>query len=199
MKPALLTGTSSEFLGKKPLPRLLRERFVIFVLGPEGSGKTSVSLRLAGGGMTYKDTQQTQELILERVKNGAFPEAVLLPRALVLDGPVWLGGRPGQVDVLAELLARRAAHGKMTLVCQSDTDGSIQEVIARMEPGTSATIGLRFPKGERGRRAFARRACDQLGVPRSAARGTANLEPWGYARVTEELKKAHLEPDSQAP
>ena len=73
-------------------------------------------------------------------------------------------------------------------MCQSDTDGSVEELIATMEPGSLVVIGLRFPKGERGRLRFARRQCDRLGLPKSLARGTDQLEPWGYDRVVAHLK-----------
>jgi len=41
---------------------------------------------------------------------------------------------------------------------------------------------LRFPVG-RGRRRFALRVCDDLGLDGAHARSVKNLEPWSYARV----------------
>jgi hypothetical protein len=75
------------------------------------------------------------------------------------------------------------------VLCQCDEDGSIDELIAVMRPGSIAVIGLRFPRGKRGRLRFARRVCEELGAPREAARGTDQLEPWGYSRVVESIRR----------
>lgn len=194
-KPALLTGTSSEYLGRRALPRILRERSIIVVLGPEGSGKTSVARRLAGEGHTYLDTRETQNALVDYVASRSWAGGLVDAPALVLDGPIWLRNRPAAVTALGELLRRRLEAGRRTIVCQSDSDGSVQELIKSMEPGSLVVIGLRFPKGVRGRRRFARRICDRLGLPRSAARGTEQIEPWGYEPVIRSLheKKQEME------
>ena len=46
LAPALITRTSGELIGRRPLPRVLLERPVLFVLGPRGVGKTSVARRI---------------------------------------------------------------------------------------------------------------------------------------------------------
>src|SRR5687768_16924784 len=46
--PALITRTSGELLGKRPWPRVLTDRPLLFVLGPRDAGKTSVARRLLG-------------------------------------------------------------------------------------------------------------------------------------------------------
>lgn len=187
-KPALLTGTSSEYLGKRALPRILRERSIVVMLGPEGSGKTSVARRLAGRGHLYLDTRDTQNALVDFVAKHRWHEDLVRAEALVLDGPAWLRNRPAAVNAFCELIRRRQHHGRRTFVCQIDSDGSVEELIAAMEPGSLVVIGLRFPKGARGRLRFARRMCDQLDLPRAAARGTDQLEPWGYARVIDYLR-----------
>ena len=113
----------------------------------------------------------------------------LLGCALVLDGPVWLRGRLGVVELLKELVEMRAREGRRTVLCQRDTDGSLDELIAVLTPGTSVVIGLRFPTGKRGRLRFARRLCEELGAPREAARGTDQLVPWRYERVVEVIRR----------
>lgn len=196
--PAFLAGTSAEYLGRKPWPRVIRERQVIFVLGPEGSGKTQVARRMqaftdqnakaSGEGSIYFDSRALQHAVLDRVRNGYWAEELRLARSLVLDGPVWLRNRAGLVDLLVELLRERDRERRRTIVCQSDNDGSIEALIGAMDVGSIVVVALRFPKGRRGRLNFARRVCDDLGIPREAARGTEAIEPWGYDAVAEHLR-----------
>jgi len=188
-KPALLTGTSSEYLGKRSLPRILQERVNIVVLGPEGAGKTSVACRLAGDDLLYLDTRQTQNALVDYVSKGEWAAPMLEMKALVLDGPIWLRNRPAAVSAFCGLMRRRRDAGQHTFVCQSDSDGSVEQLIAAMEPGSLVIIGLRFPKGARGRLRFARRMCDEMGLARALARGADQLDPWRYDGVVEYLKR----------
>lgn len=109
---------------------------------------------------------------------------------LIIDGPAWLRNRPAVVDALHELLTHRAASGRRSIVIQNNGDGSIEYLMDRMKAGSMVVLGLRFPKGPRGRLRFARRICDDLGVPREAARGTHTLDPWNYTRVLEHIHAA---------
>jgi len=188
-RPALLTGTSSEYLGKRALPRILRERRVVVVLGPSGVGKTRVALRIADGEALVLNAKEVQEALIERVGQRRWADRLLQAPSLVLDGPVWLRNRPAAVDALCELLYACSDAGVRTLVCQGSSDASVEELMGRMPAGSLAVIGLRFPKGTRGRLRFARRACDGLALPRTAARGTDSLEPWGYAQVMDALRE----------
>lgn len=188
-KPAFLTGTSSEFLGKKPWPRVVRQRSVVVVIGPEAVGKTSVAKRILGGAALRLNTHQMQESLIRRVREGKWPQEVVQAEGLILDGPVWLRGRLGVVELLKELLVQRARQKRRTLVVQSDSDGSIDELIGVMPPGTLAVIGLRFPKGKRGRLRFARRICREVGAPEQAANGTEKLEPWRYQHVIDAVRR----------
>lgn len=181
--PALLTGTSSEFMGHKPMPRLLRQRRVIFVLGPDGVGKSTVARLLAGSGHLRLDNRELDRVLLDRVRTGQWDETLTHSACLVLDGPTWLRNRTGAVQLLAELAQSRAISGHRTLFCQVDADGSIEELIAVMEAGSSVVVGLRFPSGRRARLRCARRLCDDLGLPREVAVGSEELEPWRYDRL----------------
>ena len=188
--PALLTGTSAEFIGKRHLPRILRERCTHFVLGPDGSGKTRVAERIAkhwSKRPIHLDCRSLQDALLERVKQRRWSRRLRQARALVLDGPVWLRNRPAVVEALVELIEDRRQYGWPTTICQVDLDGSVDAVMARLETGSFVVVGLRFPTGARGRLRFARRMCKDLGISTQAARGTDQLDPWHYRAVLDDL------------
>ena len=187
--PALLTGTSTEYLGKRHLPKVMRDRPVVILMGPDGVGKTSVAARIAGERSRRLDTRALQQAILRRVRTGAWSKALIRARGLILDGPVWLRNRPGVVEMIVELLHARGEIGRRTVVCQADTDCHIDVLIAAAPRGTLALVGLRFPKGKRGRLRFARRMCEERGIPKEAARGIEHLEPWRYDRVIEQIER----------
>lgn len=184
LAPALLTGTSAEFLGRKPLPRLLRARQVVFVLGPEGAGKSRVARALAGATRVELDNRQLDHAMLDRLRTGRWSEGIERAPALVVDGPVWLKGRRGAVQLLLELARVRAAAVRRTVFCQVSGDPSIEELIGAIEPGSAVVLGLRFPTGRRARLRCAWGMCEELGVPREAATGSEGLEPWRYDRLT---------------
>lgn len=183
LAPALLTGTSGEFMGRKPLPRLLRERKVIYVLGPHGVGKSRVARLLSGPSREDLDRQSLEHALIERVRTGKWANTLLRAPSLVIDGPVWLRNRHGAVTLLLELARLRAAAGYRTVICQAELDGSVEELISASEPGSAVVVGLRFPTGKRSRLRCARDLCDELGLPHEVAIGSDTLDPWRYDRL----------------
>jgi len=157
------------------------------VLGPEGVGKTTVAMKLAGPGSLRLNTRQLQTALVERVQMRAWSREFIDAPALVLDGPVWLQNRPAAVECLGELIRQRAGLGRRTLVVQPDSDGSAHLLADELAAGELVVLGLRYPKGRRGRLRFARRICDELGIPWHAATGTDELGVWNYARVIKKL------------
>lgn len=187
-EPALLSGTSMEYLGAKPVPRRVRERPVVFVMGPNGAGKSAVAVRLAGPGALVLDTKGVQAALVSRAAHQGWSSAIQTAPALVLDGPVWLRGRPAAVSSLGELVALRAAAGLRTVICQADRDGSALSLIEALTVAQYAVLALRLPAGRRGKMRFARKLCDRMGLPHCAAKGSADLTGWSYAKVLEQLQ-----------
>lgn len=199
VRPSLLIGTSTEYLGKRPWPRVIRQRQAVVVVGPPGVGKTSVAVRIAGPERILLEGCELQAALLRRVRTGRWEARLVRAPGLVLDDLRWLGARPGVVPMLAELVERRGERGRRTVLCQCDADGSIDALMCEMGAGSCVVIGLRFPAGKRARNRFARRACDELGVPWEAARRTAALEPWSYAAVLERIEAWPLDGDAPQP
>ncbi len=183
-RPALLTGTSSEFIGNRPLPKVVRSRRVAFFMGPRGVGKSTVAQLVAGAGHVRLDAQELKQAILFRVGAARWPPAIDAARTLVLDGPVWLRNRVGALQLLADLARERAERRLRTMFCEVDQDGSLQPIISMMEAGRSVVVVLRFPDGRRARVRCARRICRSLGLPEQVAEGSDQLSPWSYDRLT---------------
>lgn len=188
-RPALMTGTSSEYLGRRPLPRQVQSRAVAVILGPVGVGKSEVARRIAAmpplgrvptGQIIVLDAAAVHEALIDRVSRRRWADRLVEARALVLDGVTWLGGRPAALRALGELLSARAAAGRRTLVVQGEDPESIDALMSQIDPRDVAIVGLRFPKGERGRLRFARRVCEDLGISRLHARPAAAIAPWSY-------------------
>lgn len=179
--PAFLTGTSTEYIGEKPLPRVVRDRPVVFLLGPAGVGKSLVASRLASGTTVVLSTQAVQTAVLERVRHQRWPEELLACDTLVLDGPVWLHGRPAVVGLLRELLDLRG--DRRTLVCQADTDGSVHLLMDKVPVGRCATVALRFPASRKARLRAAERICRENRIPIRYARRATSGDNWSYRGV----------------
>ncbi len=182
--PAFITGTSSEFMGRKPLPRVLRQRWITFLLGPEGVGKSTVARSLSAAGSRLEiDAKQFETLVNARVRSGGWSQRILSAPSVVLDGPMWLSNVPGRKRFLIELVRHRAKSGRRTFVCQTKDDLSVANLLEEVEPGSAVTLGLRFPVGRRARLRCARALCEKLGLPQDCAIGSEDLDPWRYDRV----------------
>ena len=144
-------------------------------------------MRLAGSGAVYWSSQAIERAVLERVREGRWPSEALCNACLVLDGPVFVRTRASLRKLLRELLDARTAVSSRTLVTDASGDGSAERLLDGMAAGDTVIIGLRFPKGRRGRLRYARRRCAEQGLPREAAAGTDRLEPWTYQAVSDAL------------
>lgn len=183
-----MSGTSTEFLGRKPLPRAVQERPLVFLLGPRGVGKTRVSQRLLGGAaalISARDTlEQTQHCLLQ----GEWSSLFLSSPRLIIESPCFLERRPAFRSALAKLLQTRVRGGRRTIVIEALDGISVQQVLLQVVPPTQrATVLLRFPVG-RGRQRFAARVCDELEISRVHVRAVKNLDPWTYEQVYTTLR-----------
>lgn len=170
------------------------------VVGPPGSGKSVVAQRIAGhglGGVVSLSPSEIESALERAVRRGGhWPDAVLEAPGLVLEGPNYLCTRRVVRDLLVNLLEDRADRGLKTVICENQEDGSSAMLQRALAPGRLVTVALRFPRSRSGRMRVARRIASEMGLPKSAARGTDALEPWCYARVVEALRGVSERPEA---
>jgi len=186
--PAFVSGTSTEFLGRKPLPRAVQDRPLVFLLGPSGVGKTRVAQHLLSDACLLDEREtlaHTQHYLLQQ----DWRSALASPQPLIIESPSFLDQRPSFSSALRELLAARVAGGRRTIVIEARDGLSVQQNLLQVVPPEQrATVVLRFPVG-RGRQRFVARVCDELGIPRVHARALKDLEPWTYEAVYSRLQQ----------
>lgn len=188
VKSALITGTSGEYLGRRPLPRALRQRALVVICGPRCVGKTSVARVLAGDKARLIDDRGLHQAVLWRVREQKWSNALRDVPALIIDGPVFLERRPGAAAMVAELVRHRVEAGLRTVLVEGPVaDGSVGILMDAVSPEQRATLTLRFPV-EGGRVRFAQRICERLGLERALARSTLSIEPWCYQAAREALE-----------
>ncbi len=189
-EPAHYTRTASEFLGRRPLPTVIRDRSLVFLFGPGGVGKTTVAARLAQARATpgtvveplVVDGPALRAHLVGRARNGRFAAPLEHAPSLIVDGVDCLYGREGAVGFFGGLLGTRCAAGHRTVVVQGCADDSLALLYSSVPPECRASVLLRFPVG-RGRRRFVQAECRERGVPFTAARGLVTAEPWTYAGI----------------
>ncbi len=185
---SLLTGTSSEFLGRRPLPRVLRQRPLVVVCGPRCVGKSSVAATIAGERARVLDDRGLHQATVWRIHKRRWSKAVLEQPCLVIDGPVFLATRPAAAGMVAALIQQRVDAGLRTILVEGPVDdGSVQLLMDAVAPEQRVTLTLRFPV-EGGRLRYAQRICDELGLSRALARETLALDYWCYRTVREHLE-----------
>jgi len=150
-------------------------------------GKTEVARKLLGEDAPHLTDAELREAVVRRVRRRRWDPVLLSAPGLILDGPCFLSQRPGFAKSIQALLRRRVKDGLRTVVIEAPDGGPTTELSLIIPPDDRATLLLRFPVG-RGRRRFALRMCEELGVDTTHARVVVNLEPWTYGRVRAVLR-----------
>lgn len=179
---ALLTRTSKELLGERPLPTVLRDRSVVYVLGALGCGKSTVARRLAPVGSPVYDAESLRKALNLAARQRKWAEALTESPGLIFDGVDCLHRRYGAIRLLGELLRTRADAGRRTVLVAGDTDTSVALLYPELPCEQRATVLLRFPVGG-GRRRFVNERCAARGLDPGRGVGAQSLEPWSYAAV----------------
>jgi hypothetical protein len=182
--PALITRTSAEVLGRRPLPRVVRERPAIFVLGPNGVGKTTVARRLTD--VPGVRVIEFRSAVVTAARERAWSRDLREAPALLLDDVDFLHNRLGAQELLGKLLRERAIAGRRTVLCQGQPDTSVTLLYTAVPLSLRATVLLRFPVG-RGRRRHVLARCEARGIDYAEARSAVQLEPWTYEGVERAL------------
>jgi len=185
--PALASGTSTEFLNLKSLPRAIQERAMVFVLGPQGVGKSFVARAMAGIEGQYLSEDDVLAAVKVQTRKRQWADDLVQHPALVLESPCFLNRRPAVLRSLQDLLRLRAGQGRRTWVCEAESGSNVERLMEAIHPGYRATLVLRFPVGL-GRKRFASKMCSELGVDDEYAKETLKLDPWSYTAVIEFLQ-----------
>jgi hypothetical protein len=187
IRSTLLTGTSGEYLGRKPFPRVIQQRLLIVICGPRCVGKSSVAQAIAGDKARTLDDRALHQALLWRVRQKKWSRALLDIQDLVLDGPVFLQARPAAAGMVSELIRARCEARLRTVLVEGPVgDGSVELLMDAVDPELRATLTLRFPM-DGGRLRYAVAVCEELGLPRELARATLELQPWCYLAVRQHL------------
>lgn len=179
---ALLTRTSKELLGERPLPTVLRARPVVYVLGAPGCGKSTVAQRLAPAGSPAYDAESLRKALNLAARQRKWAEVLTESPGIIFDGVDCLHRRYGVIRLLGELLRMRADAGRRTVLVAGDTDTSVALLYPELPCEQRATVLLRFPVGG-GRRRFVNERCAARGIDPARGAGAFALEPWSYAGV----------------
>ena len=198
LKPPVvfLTGTFTEFVGNRDQPEALASRPVLFLLGPAGSGKTTVARHWLGydAPIIRKDTMF--DLLIRRVLDRTWDHSdICHHERLILEIPSLVGNKTQMTKLLTELINHRSRKGKKTAILDSEDNASLQGLMASIDSTSRVSIVLRFPEGK-GKYRFLAHRCHKENIPLRHARRLAKYEPWTYRAVLTELEKVVLQEKS---
>jgi hypothetical protein len=187
-----LTGTLTEFTGNRDQPHALFSRPVLFLLGPAGSGKTTVARHYFGNDTPIVRKGDVFKRLVRRILTRSWKETELCDSdSLILEIPSTLGNKPQITKLLTELINERTRLGMRTAVLDSEDNASLQGLLSSIDSTIRANIVLRFPEGK-GRYRFLAHRCREKNIPLRHARRLAQLTPWTYKRVLTELENLNV-------
>lgn len=194
MAGALIAGTSTEFVGDRPLRVSVRACPIALVEGPLGAGRTTVARRIAEQdgceALVVDGRSFATSASVSRVRRGRWSEALREAPALIFDELAMLAERRGAVvSQLVELLEDRANRGLRTVCVAAPGDASLSALCEHLAPERTVHVLLRFP-ARSGRVRFARREANLRGLSDESATGLEHLEPWTYEAVRAALDAA---------
>ena len=191
LKPPVvfLTGTFTEFVGNRSQPAALNSRPVLFLLGPAGSGKTTVAQHWLGNDAPIVRKNTMFDLLIRRVLDRTWDHAEICHHErLILEIPSLVGNKTQMTKLLTELIHHRSRMGKKTAVLDSEDNASLQGLMASIDSTTRVSIVLRFPEGK-GKYRFLAYRCKKENISLRHARKLAKYEPWTYRGVLTELER----------
>jgi hypothetical protein len=184
-----LTGTLTEFVGNRDQPHALFSRAVLFLLGPAGTGKTTVARQYLGFDAPIVRKDEVFQLLVRRILSRSWEETELCySDSLILEIPSVLGNKQQITKLLTELINERSRLGKRTAILDSEDNASLQGLLASIDSTIRASIVLRFPEGK-GRYRFLAHRCREKNIPLRYARRLSQLTPWTYKGALTELEK----------
>jgi hypothetical protein len=139
------------------------------------------------------DSRELGNRVAKTIRSRRLDEELRSCESLILDAPYFISRRPGYRRSITRLLQQRVELGHRTILLESQDMASMQALMDGVDLEDRATLSLRFPVG-RGRRRYALKVCDELGVSPSYARQMMNLDPWSYTAVRDSLTRV-LESD----
>lgn len=179
------------YLRARALPRVLRERELVVVLGPPGSGKTSVAKQVLASTVTTLRGDKLQDACTRAVRRNAWPPELVQAKGLLIEGPTFLARRRGAARLLGELIQARVKLGLKTVVTGGADDSALL-LLDAVHPRHRATVNLRFPQVG-GRKRFAKQQAERLGLPQSLGAELQIEEPWTYRKVMRGLRRSAKE------
>ena len=192
-----LTGTFTEFVGNRDQPAALTSRPVLFLLGPAGSGKTTVARHWLGYDAPVIRKDDMFSRMIRRVLDRTWEHTdICHHERLVLEIPSLVGNKTQMTRLLTELINHRSRNGKKTAILDSEDNASLQGLMASIDSTNRVSIVLRFPEGK-GKYRFLAHRCKKQNIALRHARRLAKYDPWTYRSVLTELERITLQEPKQ--